>query len=67
VDNIGICYHWGACVDSVPDVFFEWDGDERISVPDGADKEKVIEVIKKCPSGSLVYKLSGELQQEFFQ
>jgi CDGSH-type Zn-finger protein len=66
VDNIGICCHWGTCVDGAPDVFFEWDGDERISVPDGADKEKVIEVIRKCPSGSLVYKLDGDLQKEYF-
>ncbi len=66
VDNIGICCHWGACVAGVPEVFFEWDGDERISVPDGADKEKVIEVIRRCPSGSLVYKLNDELQDAFF-
>lgn len=66
VDNIGICCHWGACVNGAPDVFFKWDGDERISVVDGADKEKVIEVVRKCPSGSLVYKLDGETQKEFF-
>lgn len=30
VDNIGICCHWGACVNGAPDVFFKWDGDEGI-------------------------------------
>jgi len=66
VDNIGICCHWGACVNGAPDVFFKWDGDERISVPDGADREKVIRVVRACPSGSLVYKLDEKLQGEFF-
>tara|TARA_A100001037_G_scaffold215917_1_gene193819 strand:- start:279 stop:425 length:147 start_codon:yes stop_codon:yes gene_type:complete len=36
------------------------------SVPDGADREKVIRVVRACPSGSLVYKLDEKLQGEFF-
>jgi CDGSH-type Zn-finger protein len=66
VDNIGVCCHAGACVTGVPDVVFEWDGDERISVPEADDIEKIIDVIRQCPSGSLVYKLNGELQDEYF-
>lgn len=66
VDDIGICCHAGECVKGAPDVFFEWDGDERISKPDAADRQKIIDVIRKCPSGSLAYKLSGELHDEFF-
>lgn len=66
IDNIGVCCHAGECVQGAEEVFFEWDGDERISLPNAADKEKVIEVIRKCPSGSLAYRLKGELQDEFF-
>ncbi len=66
VDDVGVCCHAGECVEGAPDVFFQWDGDERISVTDAAAKEKVIEVIRKCPSGSLAYKLGGALQDEVF-
>lgn len=66
VDNIGVCCHAGECVEGAAAVFFQWEGDERVSVPDAADKEKIMEVIRKCPSGSLAYRLSGELQDEYF-
>jgi CDGSH-type Zn-finger protein len=66
VDNIGVCCHAGECVHGAPGAFFEWDGDERISVPSGEAREKIIEIIRKCPSGSLAYKLNGELQDDFF-
>ncbi|MFT5367561.1 MAG: CDGSH-type Zn-finger protein [Candidatus Latescibacterota bacterium] len=66
VDNIGICCHAGACVNGIPSVFFEWEGEERVSVPDAEDKEKIIEIIRQCPSGSLAYRLNSELQDEYF-
>ena len=66
VDDIGICCHAGECVKGAPDVFFHWDGDERKSKPDAADRQKIIDVIRKCPSGSLAYKLSGDLHDEYF-
>lgn len=66
VDNIGICSHAGECVKGSPDTFFNWDGEERISNPDNSDKEKIIETIKNCPSGSLSYKIDSRLHNEFF-
>ena len=66
IDNIGVCCHAGVCVDGAPSVFFSWDGDERISVPDEADKQAIIDTIRKCPSGSLAYKLQDELHDEYF-
>lgn len=66
IDNIGICCHAGECVDGAPEVFFEWDDDVRISKPDKASREKLMDVIRKCPSGSLVYRLDGEVVKTFF-
>lgn len=66
VDNIGVCCHAGVCVENAPGAFFEWDGDIRISIPDGADKEQIIETIRACPSGSLAYKLKDELHDCYF-
>ena len=66
VDNIGVCCHAGACVEGAPSVFFRWEGDERVSVPDEGEREKTIETIRNCPSGSLAYKLRDELHDEFF-
>ena len=66
VDDIGICCHAGECVDGAPEAFFAWDGDERITKPDAETKERIIETIRKCPSGSLAYKVDGELLDEFF-
>ena len=66
VDNVGVCCHAGECVQGAAAVFFQWEGDDRVSVPDGDDKEKIMEVIRKCPSGSLAYRLNGELQDEYF-
>ncbi len=66
VDNVGVCCHAGVCDGNAPGAFFEWEGDVRISVPDGADKEKIIETIRACPSDSLAYKLADELHDEYF-
>lgn len=66
VDDIGICCHAGSCVHGAPSSFFNWDGDERISEPDKEERDTVIETIRKCPSGSLAYKLGGKLHDQFF-
>ncbi len=66
IDNVGVCCHAGACVHGAPSTFFRWDGDERISEPDNEEKQKIIDTIRQCPSGSLAYMLQGELQDEFF-
>lgn len=66
VDNVGICCHAGECVRGAKGAFFSWKGDERISNPDGDDKDKIIETIRKCPSGSLAYVLEGKLQDQYF-
>ena len=66
IDNIGVCSHAGACVNGAPSAFFKWDGDERISEPDKEEKQKVIDTIRQCPSGSLAYMIDGKLQDEFF-
>jgi CDGSH-type Zn-finger protein len=57
-DNRGICSHIGYCTDSLPEVFKL--GQEPWIDPDGASKEKIIETIKKCPSGALSYSVDGK-------
>lgn len=66
VDNIGICSHAGFCVRGSPKAFFSWEGKKRISNPDKDDKEKIIGTIRQCPSGSLAYKIDGNLLDEYF-
>ena len=66
VDDIGVCSHAGACVRGAPKTFFSWEGEKRISTPDKEIKEEIIETIRKCPSGSLTYKIDGKLYDEYF-
>lgn len=66
VDNTNLCCHAGECVRGAESAFFSWEGDERVSTPDAASAQQVIDTIRKCPSGSLAYKLQGELQDQFF-
>ncbi len=66
VDNPGICCHAGECVKGAPEVFFSREGNKRVSNPDNGDKEKVIQTIRKCPSGSLAYKIDNDLYDEYF-
>ncbi len=66
VDNVGFCCHNGACVDGAPEVFFRREGDVRVSAPDEADRQTIIDTIRKCPSGALAYRLEGELHDEYF-
>ena len=66
MDNVGICCHAGECTKGAPEVFFTHENKKRISHPDKGDKEKTINVIRKCPSGSLAYKLSEKLYDQYF-
>ena len=66
VDDIGICCHAGACVRGAPEVFFQWEDGVRISSPNKASREKVLEVVGRCPSGSLLAVLEGKVQAHFY-
>ncbi|MEW2418745.1 (4Fe-4S)-binding protein [Streptomyces sp. NPDC046866] len=51
------CLHAAECVRGLPDVF---DSGQRPWVqPDGADPEQVAEVVRRCPSGALQYRLAA--------
>ena len=56
-DNRGICAHTGFCTTGLPEVFRL--GEEPWIDPDGAPAERIIETIKKCPSGALGYSIGG--------
>ena len=56
-DNRAICAHAGFCTDGLKEVFRE-EGEPWID-PDGAEVAKVIETIRKCPSGALSYAIGG--------
>lgn len=53
-----LCIHSGNCVRGLPGVFKPR---ERPWInPDGATTEKIIEQVKKCPSGALSFFMNGE-------
>jgi glutamate synthase domain-containing protein 2/CDGSH-type Zn-finger protein len=52
-DNRGVCSHAGFCTDKLASVFRM--RTEPWIDPDGADAEKIIEVVEMCPSGALSY------------
>ncbi len=47
------CCHAGICVDSLPEVFRLEDGRFKID-PNGAEPERIRDVVARCPSGALV-------------
>lgn len=61
VDNRGVCSHAAYCTDTLPNVFKL--GEEPWIDPDGAPVEEIIELIKRCPSGALSYKIDGVRHQ----
>jgi CDGSH-type Zn-finger protein/ferredoxin len=61
VDDPSLCAHAGACVKGAPGTFFTKEAGRRVSHPDDSPAEQVIATIRKCPSGSLLYKLRGKL------
>ncbi|MEU4555477.1 putative Fe-S cluster protein YjdI [Micromonospora violae] len=51
----GRCWHAAECVRGLPEVF---DTGQRPWIrPDGAEAERLAEVVRRCPSGALQYKL----------
>ena len=66
VDDVSICCHAGACAEGAEAVFFSEEGDERVSTPDEGTVEQIIATIRKCPSGSLAYKLKDKLHDIYF-
>ena len=61
LDNRGICAHAGFCTSELPEVWSH----EKWSDPEGAEKEKIIETIKKCPSGALSYSIDGKAHSNY--
>lgn len=61
--NLAVCSHNGACTRGLPEVFNvrkkPW------IMADNAPVEKIIETIKKCPSGALSYSLDGVRYTDF--
>jgi CDGSH-type Zn-finger protein len=57
-DNRGTCCHAGYCTDNVPTVFRE-DAEPWID-PDGAGKDAIISIVRRCPSGALSYSLGDQ-------
>ncbi len=56
-DNRALCAHAGHCTDGLKEVFRM--REEPWIAPDAASVEKVIETIRKCPSGALSYAIDG--------
>ena len=56
-DNRGICQHSGFCTDALPSVFRVHT--EPFIDLSAADKEAIIQAVRKCPSGALSHALDG--------
>ncbi len=62
-DNRGVCSHAGYCSSGLPTV---WRSTVEPWIdPNGADKEAIIETIRKCPSGALSYVEVGQQRTDF--
>lgn len=57
-DNRSICAHAGYCTDGLPRVFRH--REDPFVDPDGADIDKIIDIVNQCPSGALSYTLEDE-------
>ena len=57
LDNRGTCCHFGNCTDHLPSAFHE-DGDTFVK-PDGDTPEKIIDIVRACPSGALGFIYKG--------
>ena len=60
VDDVSLCAHAGECAEGAPETFFTTEAGRRVSHPDASPTEQVIATIRRCPSGSLLYKLRGQ-------
>jgi CDGSH-type Zn-finger protein len=56
-DNRGICSHAGHCTSRLPSVYRE-DAEPWIA-PDGATARRVVESVRRCPSGALSCSIDG--------
>lgn len=56
-DNRAICAHAGVCTDNLQSVFLY--GKEPWIDADGASVEKIIDTVRRCPSGALSYAIDG--------
>lgn len=65
IDDFSICAHAGECVDGAPSTFFVKGPDGRVSLPDATPVDQVIATIRRCPSGSLLYKLHGKVVDKY--
>ncbi len=66
VDDFSLCAHAGECVDGAPETFFTKEAGRRVSHPDASPTAQVIATIRRCPSGSLLYKLREKLVHDYF-
>jgi len=57
LDNRSLCSHAAFCTDELKSVFRQHD--EPWIDPDGAEVEKIIATVRKCPSGALSYAIDG--------
>jgi CDGSH-type Zn-finger protein len=57
LDNRGTCRHFGNCTDQLPAVFHH-EGDPFVT-PDGDVPEKIIDIVRACPSGALGFVRGG--------
>jgi len=57
LDNRSICAHAGFCTDELKSVFRQ--RKEPWIDPDAADAARIVETIRKCPSGALSYAIDG--------
>ena len=62
-DNRGLCSHAGFCTDGCPHVWRS--GTEPWIDPTGAEREEIIDTIRKCPSGALSYEIDGVVHNAF--
>ena len=63
LDNRGVCSHAGFCTGGLSHVW-------RTAIEpwidaDGAGKDEIIDIIRKCPSGALSYVEDGEVKSDF--
>ena len=64
-DNRKICCHAAECVEHLSQVFRK--NEKPWIVPDAANPDEIIELIKKCPSGALSYTIDGEKHTDYSQ
>lgn len=62
-DNRGICAHAGFCTDALPSVFRS--GEDPWIDGGGAEPERIVEVVRRCPSGALSYSRDGVEHREW--